>query len=69
MAKLNVEKAIENGKKYTPIGYTMKLGTLKLIYDRNSGDAFDMISDSFFLGITQGMKIAKAKMNKRGVSR
>lgn len=64
MAKLNVAKAIENGRKCTPIGYTMTLGTLRLIYERNNGNAFDMVGDSFYLGVAQGMKIAKAKMKK-----
>ena len=68
MAKLNAAKAIENGRKCTPIGYTMTLGTLRLIYERNNGNAFDMVSDSFYLGVAQGMKIAKAKMKKWGVA-
>lgn len=68
MARLNVEKAIENGRKQAKYGYTMTSSTMEEIWNRNSGDTFGIMGDVFYLGVTQGIKIAKAE-KKRGAVR
>lgn len=68
MAKLNVENAIKRGRKQVKYGYTLTVGAMQEIWDRNSGDAFDILCDGFYLGVTQGIKIAKAEL-KRGAAK
>ena len=62
MAKLNVNRAIEQAAKEIPSGYTMTCGTMREILNKNANDTCGVLFDGFYLGFAQGMKVAKAKM-------
>ena len=65
MARLNVMKLIESGKKKINRRYTLDLKNITDI-EENSNNIFDMQYNFFVIGYIQGMKAAKAELRYGG---
>lgn len=65
MARINLERTIEEGRKIINPRYDMSLEQLKML--EKTSDIKDLIYDAFSFGYLQGTKTAKAEMRKGGV--
>ncbi len=65
MAKVNMERAIEQGNKVMNIRYSPSICDIKKLLKK---PGFDAIYDAFAFGYYQGMKAAKAEMKKDGTA-
>lgn len=62
MGRLNIDKAIESGKKsiLAHSHYCLKASDLNYLYEQK--DDWAKIANAFYLGVCQGEKVAKKKM-------
>lgn len=65
MARINLEKAIEEGRKIINSRYDMSFN--QLVQLAEDPDIVRSISNAFSFGFLQGTKAARAEMRKGGV--
>ena len=66
MARINLKRAIDEGRKIINPRYDMSFEQLKIL--EKTSDIKDLIYDAFSFGYLQGTKAAKAEMRKGGVT-
>ena len=66
MARINLKRAIDEGRKIINPRYDMSFEQLKIL--EKTSDIKDLIYDAFSFGYLQGTKAAKAEMRKGGAT-
>ena len=66
MGKLNLEKAIEQGRKIINSNYDLTMENLIELYEKRQ-DKGETICNAFVFGYYQGVKAIKTEMKKKGV--